>query len=61
MSAVIMGMAEIAFQVAILQMEWPSVRMTKITMVAAVATIVQPLMDKVVEVLGGGRVVDTAI
>ena len=58
MSVVFMEMAEMAFQVA---MEWDSLLLTKTMINRAAATTVQPLINRVEEVLGGGRVVDWPI
>ena len=58
MSVVFMEMAEMAFQVA---MEWDSLLLTKTMINRAAATTVQPLINTVEEVLGGGRVVDWPI
>ena len=54
-----MGMAEMPFHII---MERDSVHMTKIMIhIRQVATTVQPLINRVVEVLGGGGVVDMPI
>ena len=60
MSTVFMEMAEMALQVPGSMMEWHLPRTTKIMIKGATATV-QLLMNMVVEVLGGGIIVEWQI